>query len=114
MNERQTDLALVGVFLAGVVMMVSIALTSRLAIVCAVIAVAGFAIAKQKGTKPFSPEVRRQLRGIVLGVAAVCGIALLFSYLSSCVTWLAFIALTVFTYMSLRVRIFGPAPPRAE
>ncbi len=116
MNERQTDLAMVGLFLSGLAMMAASALATRLAIVCVVIVVAGFAISTQRGTEPFSPAFRRQLRGLVLAVAAVSAVALYFSYIyiASCVIWPAFISLTVFTYLSLRLRIFGPAPPDHE
>ena len=114
MNERQTDLAMVGVFLSGLAMMAAIALATRLTIVCVVIVVAGFAMSTQRGTEPFSPAFRRQLRGLVLAVAGVSAVALYFSYIASCVIWPAFISLTVFTYLSLRLRIFGPAPPESE
>lgn len=103
-----------GVFLSGLAMMAAIAIATRLMIVCVVIAVAGFAMSTQRGTKPFSPAFRRQLRGLVLIVAAVASVALYCSYVTSCAIWLAFVSLTVFTYLSLRLRIFGSASPDPE
>jgi hypothetical protein len=114
MNERQTDLAMVGVFLSGLAMMAAIALATRLTIVCVVIFVAGCAMSVQRSTEPFSPSFRRQLRGLVLVVAAVSAVALVFSHVESCVIWLALVSLTACTYLSLRLRIFGQAPPHSE
>lgn len=115
MNERHADLAMVGVFLAGVAMTASVAVATRLQLVCAVIGVIGFAMATQRGAEPFSPAVRRRLRGLVLVVAAGCGVALHVSHISSgrgsCFVWPALIGLTAFTYLSLRLRIFGSSPP---
>ena len=110
MNERQADLAVVGAFLSGLAMMVATALGTRLTIVCVVISITGLAMATQRGTEPFSPGFRRQLRGLVLAVAALSAVALHFSYVSSCIIWPAFLGVTVLTYISLRIRAFGPAP----
>ena len=118
MNERRADLTVVGVFLAGIAMMTSIAMVARLQIVCVVVGVVALAMVAQRGQGPFSPSIRRQLRGLVLVVATVCCAGLFVSTLHGFAPWCALIVLTAVTYVSLRVRMFRAPrtdePPRAS
>src|SRR5689334_5170922 len=109
MNARQADLAVVSVFFAGLAMMMrSVHLTTRMLLVCGVVLAAGIAMSTQQSAGPFTPAFRRALRGVVLLVAAIAGLALYFSYVGSCIIWPALVVLTALTYLSLRVRVFEP------